>query len=423
VLQFALIGIAVVVIVGIATATASRRVGEREAVSDARTTTLVKARSLVEPLLTDDLAAGDTEVLAALGEVIEEGVLDDSLVRVKIWTAEGTIVYSDATALQGRTYELGADEREAIRSGLIEAEVSDLSKPENRFERRFGELLEVYLPIETPSGDRLLFEAYFLYDAVASKGSDIWGAFAPISLGALVVVELIQIPLAWSLARRLRQRHEERELLLRRAVEVSDVERRRIAGDLHDGVVQDLVGVSFELAGAARAPGLSSEGAALLDSASASVRASVTALRSMLIDIYPPDLAARGLGAALGELASDVSVNGLEVTLDIDEIPSVLADERAAVLYRTAREALRNVVRHAEAHHAVVRGGTGRGTVWLSVTDDGTGFDPAVVHERATEGHFGLRGLEALARDAGGTLRMESSPGEGTTVRVEVRSE
>jgi signal transduction histidine kinase len=423
VFQFAAIGIAALVIVGLATAAASRRVGEREAVSDARTTTLVKAQGLVEPLLTDGVASGDPAAVARIAHVVERQVLDDSLVRVKIWTADGTIVYSDAPSLEGRRFPLGEDERTAITSGLIEAEVSDLSKPENRLERDFGKLLEVYLPIRTPSGERLLFEAYYRYDAVAAAGRSIWRSFAPISLGALAVLELLQIPLAWSLARRLRQRQEERRLLLQRTVEASDIERRRIASDLHDGVVQDLAGVSFELAGAAREPGLPPDAARLLDAAAASVRANITALRSMLIDIYPPDVAALGLPVALDELAANTSGPALTVDVDVAGLPAHLSDERAAVLYRTAREALRNVAAHAGATRATVRAGTGRGTVWLSVTDDGAGFDPADLDERAAAGHFGLKGLDGLARDIGGTFRVESSPGSGTMVVMEVRSE
>jgi signal transduction histidine kinase len=153
------------------------------------------------------------------------------------------------------------------------------------------------------------------------------------------------------------------------------------------------------------------------------VRADITALRTMLIDIYPPDLAARGLRTALDELAADASTNGLEVRVDASDLPATLPDERAALLYRAARESLRNVALHARATAATVRAGTGRGTVWLSVTDDGAGFDPAVLDTRAAEGHVGLRGLQGLVRDAGGTMRVDTAPGKGTTVLVEVRSE
>lgn len=420
VIQFALIGLAAVVIVGLATATASRRVGQREAITDARTTTLIKAQGLVEPLVTNGLAVGDPAAVATVANVVEHNVIDSSLVRVKIWSANGTILYSDAHQLEGAKYGLEPDEVRTLRDGLIAADVSDLSKPENRYERAFGKLLEVYLPIRTPDGSRLLFEAYYRYDAVSVAGSRIWRSFAPVSVGSLVALELLQIPLAWSLATRLRQRQRERERLLQRALDASDVERRRIASDLHDGVVQDLVGVTFSLAGAARDENLPAGAAGMLEAASESVRASITTLRSTLVDIYPPDLAELGLPAALRDLAGDASTNGLDVRVNAPDLPRSLPRPVAALLYRAAREALRNVERHAGASGAIVSAGAGRSSAWVSIVDDGAGFDPDILDARAAEGHLGLRGLQGVVRDAGGLLRVESQPGRGTTVFVEV---
>jgi DNA-binding NarL/FixJ family response regulator/signal transduction histidine kinase len=345
--QFAVIGLAAVIIVGLATATASRRVGQREAISDVRTTTLIKAQGLVEPAVTNGLAGSDPAAVAAVAIVVERSVIDASLVRVKVWNAGGTIVYSNARPLQGATYPLGQDELASLHDGLIQADVSDLSRPENRFERDFGELLEVYLPIRTPDGQRLLFEAYYRYDAVSAAGRRIWGSFAPVALGALIALELLQIPLAWSLAGRLRQRQRERERLLQHAIEASDIERRRIASDLQDGVVQDLVGVSFALAGAARDKALPPGAARQLSDASESLRSSVSALRSTLADIYPRDLADLGLPGGLDALAGDASSGELEVRVEASDVPGTLARPVALLLYRAAREALRNVGRHA----------------------------------------------------------------------------
>lgn len=418
--QFAVLGLAAVVIVALATATASSRVGQREAITDARTTTLIKAQGLVEPVVTDRLMAGDPAAVAAVAEVVEGSVLDASLVRVKIWDETGTIVYSDEHSLVGQRFTLEADELDAMRSGLIKADVTDLKAAENRQERAFGKLLQVYLPIRTPGGTRLLFEAYYRYDAVSRSGRRIWSSFAPVSIGALVALELLQVPLAWSLARRLRQRQREREALLQRAVESSDVERRRIATDLHDGVVQELVGVAFGLAGSARDDEVPDKARRALDEAAAVVRASISELRSSLVDIYPPDLTGHGLRAALHELAADASTDDLTVSVDVPRLSDRLPAAVAALLYRASREALRNVVRHAGASSATVRAGSDRSWAWAEVSDDGAGFDPSVLAARAAEGHLGLRGLEGVVGDAGGTFGLDSAPGRGTTVRVEV---
>ena len=81
-----------------------------------------------------------------------------------------------------------------------------------------------------------------------ASGARLLGALAPPLIGGLAVLVIFQVPLAWSMARRLRRGHREREALLAAAAEASAQERRRIAADLHDGVVQNLAGVAFGLA-------------------------------------------------------------------------------------------------------------------------------------------------------------------------------
>ncbi|MEQ1788142.1 MAG: histidine kinase [Acidimicrobiales bacterium] len=419
--QFALAGIVALAVVGFATTIASRRVGERQAVTDARSTTVARAQGRVERVLTDGILDGDPAAVEAVATVVERGVLDESLVRVKLWTEDGTIVYSDEPRLTGVTYDLGPDELESLASGAIEAEVSDLAKPENRFERPFGRLLEVYLPIYTPSGEPVLFEAYYRYDAVEASGSRLFNAFAPITLGALILLQLVQLPLAWSLANRLRQRVNEREQLLQRAVDASDVERRQIAADLHDGVVQDLAGVAYALSGAARQVGHDGPPPAeLLEDSATQVRGSIKALRTLLVDIYPPNLEREGLESALTDLVAGPLSRGLVVTLDAAELNRPLPPAVAQLLYRATQEALRNVVRHANAHEVVVRVGVYGATAHLVVADDGQGYDASQAEAREADGHLGLRGLEGLLQDAGGTLTVHTSPGGGTSVEVDL---
>src|SRR6478735_9078672 len=97
VLQFTVAGVIAVAIVGVATAIASRRVGQREAIAEARTTTLIKAEGVVEPAITDALAGpnGDAANAARLTKLINERVLDSNLVRVKLWNSDGEVLVSD----------------------------------------------------------------------------------------------------------------------------------------------------------------------------------------------------------------------------------------------------------------------------------------------------------------------------------------
>jgi signal transduction histidine kinase len=241
-----------------------------------------------------------------------------------------------------------------------------------------------------------------------------------VSIGALVVLELVQIPLAWSLARQLRQRSRQREGLLRQTLETSDVERRRIASDLHDGVVQDLAGVAFSLGAAARSDGVQPAQAKLFEDSAVAVRDSIKALRSLLVEIYPPNLFDEGLDAALSDLLGRASGRGVEATLDTSGLAAPLPPHVAGLLYRTAQEALRNVFAHARARSVRVAAATGDGLATLTVVDDGVGFDPAHAPQGVSSGHFGLAGLRQLVTDAGGRVQVQSAVGTGTTVRVEV---
>src|SRR5690349_4702532 len=246
--QFAVAGLVAMILIGIATAAVSRHTGTSEAVRDAKEVTAFAGRGIVEPNLTRGVLRGDPAALRRFDALVHRRVLRDGIVRVKLWTRGGRIVYSDEPRLIGARYALGDDE---LRSARVEADVSDLSAPENRFERSYDKLLEVYLPIRAPGGRWLLFEAYQRYSAVSANGWRLWLAFIPALLGGLLLLQLVNLPLARSLARRLREGRQEREALLEHALDASQTERRLIAADLHDGVVQDLLGVSYSLAASA----------------------------------------------------------------------------------------------------------------------------------------------------------------------------
>jgi two-component system NarL family sensor kinase len=415
--QFALAGLAALLLVGVATSIASRRVGTREAIVTARTNTVVLVESVVRPYVTPQLLAGDPTAVTALDAAVRRNVLTDDLVRVKIWQPDGTILYSDRPELVGARYALGADEVASLRTGAIEAEVSDLSAPENRYEATFDKLLEVYLPIQLAGRDEpVLFEAYYRYSIVSDNGSRLWHSFAPIALAALVLLELIQIPIAWSLARRLRDRLAERELLLQRAVDASEIERRQIASDLHDGTVQDLAGVAYALAAAVRR---SDAPDPAIEEAAEGVRRSIRELRSLIVDIYPPDLAEVGLASALGDLLARASDRGLQVELDTDELGAdPVPDAVARLLFRSAQEGLRNTLSHAGASTVSLVVARRNGTAVLDLTDDGVGYDPAATPTES--GHVGLPALRGLVEGSGGTVTVSGAGASGTVLHVEV---
>lgn len=419
VVQIALAGLLAIVAIGVIAAYLLREAGLDEAIRDAKQVSALTAEGIVEPLLGPELLAGDPAAQARLDRVIEDRVLGrDGIVRIKIWDSASRIVYSDEERLIGGRYELGSEELRILENGGIEADATDLSEPENRFEPRDVELVEVYQPITSSDGVPLLFETYISSSFVSSAGQEVWSTLAPGLIGALLVLAALQLPLAASLARRLQRGQVEREALLERAIDASEMERRRIAQDLHDGVVQDLTGVSYTIAAAANRGGerCSADSERLAESASR-LRQSVRDLRALLVEIYPPDLHRAGLGAALSDIIGGLNARGLHAESRVpDDLE--LPTEVETLFFRVSQEAIRNVVAHARAENLVIEVQAVPGLARLEISDDGHGFTPAT--DGAVPGHFGLRLLADLTAEAGGRFEIDSAPGEGTRVKAEV---
>jgi two-component system, NarL family, sensor kinase len=336
---------------------------------------------------------------------------------VKIWTPTGRIVYSDEPQLIGQRYDLQADDKAVIATGGVDAEVSDLSRPENRFERGQAKLIEVYAGTKGPGGRKLMFEAYEKQSSVTASSRKLWLTFAPALIGGLLLLQLLQLPLARSLVRRVRRASEDREALLRRAVEASDQERRRLAAVLHDGVVQDLTGVSYGLsASAARKDVLP---ASVAQEASSELRGAVHQLRSLLVDLYPGGLHGTDLHSALSDVATQLERQGVSTTLQFG-IDEPLAEETEELVFRAAREGMRNVVKHAAAGQATIRLTSTPTHAVVEVEDDGLGLPVDDGLEGPGEGHFGLALLRDLLVESGGSLDLTTAPTGGALLHVEV---
>jgi signal transduction histidine kinase len=413
----ALLSLAAVVLVTVAGFWAARTAATTEALHQAEQATVLVASSVVAPRLDDALLRGDEDAVRRLDDTVRTYVLGDRIFAVKIWTTEGRVLYSDDLTGIGDTFPLSDEQRAVLETFQPHAEVSDLAKDENVDQRDFDQLLEVYVPVEAANGEWLLVESYQSTLGVDEATSRILRAFAPVVLGGVLVFAAIQLLLSWRLARNLEAAQRERERLLQQTLDASERERRSIAADLHDGVVQDLVGLTFTLDGLAReVPGPTSTE---LTAAASTTRASVRSLRSLLVEIYPPNLDEVGLDGALADLATAGGWAGTQVVVDVDDSLELSPENRAAA-YRAAREALSNAKKHAGARHVGVDVRAAEpGSAYVAVvtvTDDGVGFVPGDVRT----GHVGLRLLEDVAASVGARLDVSSVPGSGTTVRMEL---
>jgi signal transduction histidine kinase len=422
-------GFVVLSAIGIVLALALRQTATDEAVDAATELTSLLAINVVGPVLRDE-AFVPGPAHDALDQAVRRLLVSDRIVRVKVWDSTGRIVYSDDPALVGKSFPLPAEDQEALQDGTAYAEVSDLSSSENIDEKQYGRLLQVYLGVRSATGQKLLFETYQPYQTVVDSSRRLWLTSLPVLLGGLGLLYLVQAPLAYRMARRLKRSQDEREGLLLAALAASDKERATIASDLHDGIVQGLAGASYSLSAAAeRARQVDEEGARVMAATATDLRRWVRELRSLVVTITPPQLHIQGLATSLADLAATLEVRGLTVTVDIDVSGTEQLDATTETLvYRAAQEAVRNIVRHADAATVTLSlartdvptaSGADAEVLVLRVRDDGRGFDIGGTQARG-RGSVGLELLAGLVSSHGGTLSVEASPGEGTELVLQV---
>jgi two-component system NarL family sensor kinase len=372
------------------------------------------ANLVVAPLLADVLA-GDASRRPELDRAVANRVRDGSIAELNVWDRTGTVIYADDVTEIGERVPIPDEAAAAIDDGAVTSGVTD--KPETGPIPGNTKLVEVYAPLRLPGQQPLAFEIYLDYDRVETTANNLVLRIVPLAVGALLLLQLIQVPITVSLARRVAGHEAERAALLERALSASERERRQIAADLHDGVVQDLAGAGYALAAVARrVEGPSATG---VEHVGRVVRGAVESLRRLMVDIYPPDLSGAGLPGAIDDLAEPLRQAGVTVHVRAEQLPGA-SSEVAAVFYRVAREALANVAKHAQASTVEIDLGPDRAaptpSAVLRVADDGIGIRPEQLDKRA-EGHLGLRLLIDRIADQGGELRIEARP-EGGTVAV-----
>lgn len=211
---------------------------------------------------------------------------------------------------------------------------------------------------------------------------------------------------------------EERRRLLAELVRIQEQERHRIATEIHDDPVQAMTAVGMRLESLRRRMESDEERQALDDLASA-VTATIGRLRHLLVGLRPPRLDREGLASALRALLDRLhEETGVEVHLDDRSLHDIPPDTRT-VLYRIAQEALSNVRKHSRAREVRILVAEREEGILMRVRDDGRGFDP-VRREDGDPGHIGLVSMRERAELAGGSFRITSAPGGGTTMDVMV---
>jgi len=258
--------------------------------------------------------------------------------------------------------------------------------------------------VATPLGLQRFREAYWY--------QTIWFRYALIlsigAFGALAVV-LVQ-----------RRRHVAAQEALKSRYDAVLGERARIAQELHDTLLQGFTGITIQLRAIQRVLSRQpNDGAAALETVLTSADGALREARNAIWDMRAVDLEGRNLPEALDATARSI-MTGAPVSVDFivrgSRRPLPPLVETTAL--RIAREAVVNVLKHADARGVTVRLEYAAKLLILDVVDDGRGMASRAAEEAASAGHLGLAGIRARAHRAGGTVKISSQTGAGTTVRV-----
>lgn len=215
----------------------------------------------------------------------------------------------------------------------------------------------------------------------------------------------------------LRESHERLKTLAQQMAQVEQQERRRISRALHDGLQQTIVGTQMNLERARNNVGPARDEA--LSRISELLNEALDACRALTTEIYPPILHERGLLPAFQWLAAWFEKqHRFNVRLDLPEEEPVLGDSERVTLFEVARELLFNVVKHAQVAEADICVRVASESVELIVRDEGNGYDPDALDPASAEGHFGLCNIRERVRMMDGDLVIESAPGCGSRVAV-----
>lgn len=408
--RFLLTGLLVMTLIATPVAFWIRAEAENHALDNAQRITQRLADYAVSPLINDRLIAGDPAAIEELDVRLKPWLERGAVLRIKVWDGDGRIIYSDVPSLIGQQFDLPAPALGLLAGASGTTSLEDQQGLENEYEADSGELVEVYVGSLAATGAPLIFEAYYDDDGVREEQTRVLLAITPIFLLAFGVLQLAQLIPAVRLARRIQAHEVSRRKLLQYAIEASDLERRRIARDLHDEVIQDLAGLSYAMEAEEKRGAASQR--PLFGRVRSILQENLRTLRAMTSELYPPDLDTLGLPAALTRLAESLREQGIDVALQVPDNYEMDRDH-AVMLYRVAREVLTNTVKHAHANSVHLSLLREDGSTVLTIRDDGRGFNP---EDGSPEGHLGLRLMHDTIREAGGSLQVLSGGGCGTSV-------
>ena len=348
----------------------------------------------------------------AFDVAVRTSVLGGETIRVKVWTPEGIIVYSDADELIGQQFDLPTHAQLAFQGGS-ESHISDLSDPAHAFDRGQGELIEFYVALSKNPGQSAFVveveqDVSGLSNALTLIARNVW---VSIGIGITSIVAVMALGVM-ARDRELNRRRAQAEKLLQSSFIAQEEERRRVVSALHDDIGQPLYRLLYGLEGSRAKLDPENKVAIELGHLTTVVRDMDATLRHELKLLHFEMAADVGLATALEDLATLTRTEtglDIDVTVDLDFDPS---SANRTEIYRAAREALTNVRKHASAAKASVHIHADTYRVVLDVTDDGIGISDA------KDPGLGLATTRQRFIALDGNVELHQTPEGGTRLRA-----
>ncbi|MCL5107274.1 MAG: PAS domain-containing protein [Chloroflexi bacterium] len=343
------------------------------------------------------------------------GLAIDHLLILTDSAGGGALVYPRDGEPQPTVVTRGVDPREVERL-VGKGPLPERTMQVRRLDSSGAELLSV--PIA--AGDKLVGEMFM--QGASRHWYTSTGQQLLVSIGSQLAVAVDNARLYETLQRK----EEALSAFLRKYIEAQEEERKRVARDLHDETAQSLTALAMAIETAAQRPAITAEEVrSQLVPARVLVERTSHELARIIRDLRPSLLDDLGLLPALGWYADNrLKPAGIRVTIETVGHERRLAPALETTLFRIAQEAMSNIVRHAQAENASLQVEFTAEHVALDVEDDGCGFDVEAALSRGKDGKaeapFGLIGMHERVEMLGGMLAIESRPGQGTSVRVEV---
>jgi len=220
--------------------------------------------------------------------------------------------------------------------------------------------------------------------------------------------------------RRLEARRAAQEAFARQLIDSQEQERQRIAAELHDSLGQNLLVIKNRAALALAQKAQPEKMAAQVMEVSAMASAAIHEVREIAQNLRPFQLDELGLTKSIAAMARQMSDSSqIAFQTDLQDVDGTLPREFEINFYRIAQECLNNIVKHSQARKASIQLRRDAGSLRLSISDDGQGFEPTTI-ARSSSGGFGLTNIVERARSLGGEITFHSQPGEGTRVELVV---